>query len=83
MKWLNDCPKGSVVYVSFGSFADLEVEQMEEIAWGLRMSSKCFLWVVLELEEASSEKLRGEDVREWIDGSLVSSTGCLSSWDAL
>ncbi|KAE8038041.1 hypothetical protein FH972_010587 [Carpinus fangiana] len=46
MKWLNDQPKGSVVYVSFGSVAALDVEQMEEIAWGLRMSNKCFLWVL-------------------------------------
>jgi pathogen-inducible salicylic acid glucosyltransferase len=35
MKWLNDKPKGSVVYVSFGSVAAVDVEQMEEIAWGL------------------------------------------------
>ncbi|GLT64023.1 hypothetical protein SLA2020_365400 [Shorea laevis] len=32
MKWLNDHPKGSVVYVSFGSFAAIKVEQMEELA---------------------------------------------------
>jgi pathogen-inducible salicylic acid glucosyltransferase len=52
MKWLDDQPKGSVVYVSFGSVAALEVEQMEEIAWGLRMSNRCFLWVVRASEEA-------------------------------
>ncbi|KAD6454737.1 hypothetical protein E3N88_09443 [Mikania micrantha] len=31
--WLNDKPKKSVVYVSFGSIAKLGHEQMEEIAW--------------------------------------------------
>jgi len=56
MNWLNGCPKESVVYVSFGSMAALEVEQMEEIAWGLRMSNKYFLWVVRELEEAKLPK---------------------------
>jgi pathogen-inducible salicylic acid glucosyltransferase len=38
MKWLNDRAKGSAVYVSFGSMAAFEVEQMEELAWELRMS---------------------------------------------
>ncbi|GKD22306.1 hypothetical protein Tco_1224009 [Tanacetum coccineum] len=35
MNWLNGKPKGSVVYVSFGSMAQLGPKQMEEIAWGL------------------------------------------------
>jgi pathogen-inducible salicylic acid glucosyltransferase len=61
MKWLNDRPKGSVVYVSFGSMAALKVEQMEEIAWGLRMSNRCFLWVVIRRGKAS-QKLCGGDV---------------------
>ncbi|KAB1223558.1 UDP-glycosyltransferase 74E2 [Morella rubra] len=51
MKWLNGRPKESVVYVSFGSVAVLEVEQMQELAWGLRMSNNSFLWVVRALEE--------------------------------
>ncbi|KAI3827214.1 hypothetical protein L1987_01286 [Smallanthus sonchifolius] len=46
MNWLKDKPKESVVYVSFGSFAQLGAEQMEEIAWGLRDSNVNFLWVV-------------------------------------
>ncbi|XP_059434057.1 mogroside IE synthase-like [Corylus avellana] len=56
MKLLNGQPKGSVVYVSFGSVAPIEVEQMEEIAWGLRMSNRCFLWVVRESEEVKLPK---------------------------
>ncbi|KAG2669734.1 hypothetical protein I3760_14G047100 [Carya illinoinensis] len=52
MKWLNDRPKGSVVYVFWGSMAVLEAEQMQEIAWGLRMSNCSFLWVVRASEEA-------------------------------
>ena len=42
MKWLNDHAKGSVIYVSFGSLAVLNAEQMEELAWGLRMSNSYF-----------------------------------------
>jgi len=56
MKWLNDRPKGSVVYVSFGSVANLEVEQMQELAWGLKMSNSYFLWVVRASEEAKLPK---------------------------
>lgn len=52
MKWLQDKSSGSVVYVSFGSAARLEVEQMEEIARGLEQSNFNFLWVVRESEQA-------------------------------
>ncbi|KAK9941775.1 hypothetical protein M0R45_007469 [Rubus argutus] len=52
MKWLNEQPKGSVVYVSFGSGVQLDVEQMEELAWGLRRGKSKFLWVVRESEAA-------------------------------
>jgi pathogen-inducible salicylic acid glucosyltransferase len=68
MKWLNDRSKGSVVYVSFGSMAALKVEQMEEIAWGLRMSNRCFLWVVRASEE---EKLPKNFVEETSEKGLV------------
>ncbi|XP_062175293.1 UDP-glycosyltransferase 74F2-like [Alnus glutinosa] len=56
MKWLNGHPKGSVVYVSFGSMAALELEQMAELAWGLRMSNRCFLLVVRASEEVKLPK---------------------------
>ncbi|MQM20076.1 hypothetical protein Taro_053092 [Colocasia esculenta] len=51
-KWLDaqEAP-ASVVYVSFGSVADVSGEQMEELAWGLAASGKVFLWVVRESEE--------------------------------
>lgn len=52
MKWLSDKPSGSVIYVSFGSFVQVEAEQMEEVAWGLKDSNFNFLWVVREAEKA-------------------------------
>ncbi|KAG6680706.1 hypothetical protein I3842_13G056300 [Carya illinoinensis] len=68
LKWLNDRSKGSVVYVSVGSMAILEVEQMQELAWGLRMSNNYFLWVVRASEEA---KLPKNFVEETLEKGLV------------
>ncbi|XP_074320461.1 UDP-glycosyltransferase 74F2-like [Silene latifolia] len=48
--WLNSKPPRSVVYVSFGSMACLPVEQMEELALGLKQSAFDFLWVVRQCE---------------------------------
>ncbi|PRQ22265.1 putative UDP-glucuronosyl/UDP-glucosyltransferase [Rosa chinensis] len=56
MKWLNEHPKNSVAYISFGSFAQLGLEEMEELAWGLRRSKSKFLWVVRESETAKVPK---------------------------
>ena len=46
MKWLNE----QIVYVSFGSRAEIEAEQMEELAFGLKSSKRKSLWVIRELE---------------------------------
>ncbi|XP_059664371.1 mogroside IE synthase-like [Cornus florida] len=71
IKWLDEKPDGSVVYVSFGSLAELGIEQMEELAWGLRGSNKYFLWVVRASEEA---KLPKDFVEE------TSKKGLVVSW---
>ncbi|KAL6209977.1 hypothetical protein ACLB2K_020915 [Fragaria x ananassa] len=52
MKWLKKHLKNSVAYISFGSAAQLGLEQMEELAWGLKRSKSKFLWVVRESEAA-------------------------------
>ncbi|EEF29928.1 mogroside IE synthase [Ricinus communis] len=46
LNWLKTKPSRSVVYVSFGSVAELGTEQMEELALGLKGSNCYFLWVV-------------------------------------
>ncbi|KAL5542737.1 hypothetical protein UlMin_010447 [Ulmus minor] len=48
MEWLNSRPKGSVVYVSFGSFYVLKKSQREELAKGLLDFGRPFLWVIRE-----------------------------------
>ncbi|KAI8016373.1 UDP-glycosyltransferase 74F2 [Camellia lanceoleosa] len=57
MKWLDQRSNGSVVYVSFGSLAQLGVDQMEEIAWGLKNSNYYFLWVVRATEQPKLPKV--------------------------
>lgn len=39
ISWLNTKPIKSVIYVSFGSVAELEVNDFIEIAWGLANSN--------------------------------------------
>lgn len=46
LRWLDKQPKGSVVFVSFGSGGTLSHEQLNELALGLEMSGQRFLWVV-------------------------------------
>uniref|UniRef100_A0A1J3H863 Glycosyltransferase n=2 Tax=Noccaea caerulescens TaxID=107243 RepID=A0A1J3H863_NOCCA len=48
-RWLNMRPQGSVVYVAFGSLAELNNVQMEELASAI--SNFSFLWVVRSAEE--------------------------------
>ncbi|CAN4077171.1 unnamed protein product [Withania somnifera] len=72
LNWLNHQPISSVVYVSFGSLAKLEAEQMEELAWGLKNSNKYFLWVVRSTKEP---KLPKNFIEE-----LPSEKGLVVSW---
>jgi hydroquinone glucosyltransferase len=46
LKWLDDQPRGSVLFVSFGSGGTLSTSQLTELALGLEMSEQRFLWVV-------------------------------------
>uniref|UniRef100_M1BYP0 Glycosyltransferase n=2 Tax=Solanum tuberosum TaxID=4113 RepID=M1BYP0_SOLTU len=46
ISWIDTKPPKSVIYVSFGSIAAIEVNEFLEIAWGLANSNYPFLWVV-------------------------------------
>ncbi|KAJ6754250.1 GLYCOSYLTRANSFERASE, partial [Salix purpurea] len=71
IKWLDQkLEEGRpVLYVAFGSQADISPQQLNEIAIGLKESRVNFLWVMrakeLELEESIGD--RGIIVREWVD----------------
>ncbi|GAB4825847.1 hypothetical protein Ancab_008720 [Ancistrocladus abbreviatus] len=56
INWLKDKPDDSVVYVSFGSVANLGEEQMKELAWGLKESCSYYLWVIRDSEQAELAK---------------------------
>ncbi|KAL6533791.1 hypothetical protein OROHE_013624 [Orobanche hederae] len=71
MDWLSEQRPESVIYVSFGSMAQLKENQMEELAWGLKLSNKRFLWVVRSSEQS---KLPDDFVQE------TSGTGLVVSW---
>lgn len=45
-EWLNSKEDASVVYVAFGSYSVLPVQQIEEIARGLIETNKPFIWVM-------------------------------------
>ncbi|CAI8615693.1 unnamed protein product [Vicia faba] len=46
LKWLDNQPHGSVLFVSFGSGGTLSSKQIIELALGLEKSEQRFLWVV-------------------------------------
>ncbi|XP_071931809.1 UDP-glycosyltransferase 74G1-like [Coffea arabica] len=68
INWLNSQPKDSVVYVAFGSWTEIDVEQMEEIASALKESGFKFLWVVRAFEK---EKLPSKFAEETSEKGLV------------
>ncbi|KAJ0967323.1 hypothetical protein J5N97_024240 [Dioscorea zingiberensis] len=45
-QWLDSKPKGSILYISFGSYAHLSKKDLEEIACGVLNSKIGFIWVL-------------------------------------
>ncbi|ERN17903.1 limonoid UDP-glucosyltransferase [Amborella trichopoda] len=67
LSWLDSKPEGSVVYVSLGSVSVLPPKQTEEMAWGLKISRRAFIWVV-KPPENSSETGLPEGFLEGVEG---------------
>ncbi|GLT38449.1 hypothetical protein SLA2020_126990 [Shorea laevis] len=54
LRWLDDQPRGSVLFVSFGSGGTLSEVQTNELALGLEMSGHKFLWAVRSPNDESA-----------------------------
>ncbi|KAK4490739.1 hypothetical protein RD792_001442 [Penstemon davidsonii] len=46
LEWLDHQPSNSVIYVAFGSFTVFDQTQFQELAIGLELTNRPFLWVV-------------------------------------
>ncbi|TVU18799.1 hypothetical protein EJB05_34913, partial [Eragrostis curvula] len=46
LRWLDGKPRGSVVYVSFGTLTHFSPAEQRELARGLQISGKNFLWIM-------------------------------------
>jgi len=53
LRWLDEQPPESVLYVSFGSMSSLRGEQIEELAAALRGSNQRFIWVLRDADRAN------------------------------
>ncbi|CAN1825259.1 UDP-glycosyltransferase 90A1 [Linum perenne] len=73
-RWLDDqVAPGSVIYVSFGTQAEVSSAQLDEVAYGLEASGCQFVWVVRSkswvIPNGLEDKIKGKGliVREWVD----------------
>jgi hypothetical protein len=76
LKWLDAQSDSSVVYVAFGSFTIFDPRQFRELAEGLELTGRPFLWVV------RPDFTSGGLSKEWFDGfqSRVAGKGMIVSW---
>ena len=76
ISWLDQQPAGSAIYVAFGSMATSNQHQFNELALGLELVGRPFLWVV------RSDFTDGISVAEYPDGFIerVAQHGKIVSW---
>nr|XP_010923600.1 UDP-glycosyltransferase 83A1-like isoform X1 [Elaeis guineensis] len=77
MSWLDEQPANSVIYAAFGSTAVFNQHQFKELALGLELSGRPFLWVVRpDLADGMDDA--------WLDGfrDRVKGQGKLVGWSS-
>jgi hypothetical protein len=81
LRWLDAQPDRSVVYVAFGSFTVFGPRQLEELARGLELTRRPFLWVVRpDLKAGGGGGLSEAWLDEFRD--RVAGRGVVVSWCA-
>ncbi|KAJ8647078.1 hypothetical protein MRB53_000101 [Persea americana] len=75
LRWLDDQPRRSVLFVSFGSRGSLSFEQTKELALGLVMSQQRFLWVVRSPNDKEASASNQEPLDFLPDGFLERTKG--------
>ncbi|XP_020087514.1 anthocyanin 3'-O-beta-glucosyltransferase-like [Ananas comosus] len=68
--WLDAREAGSVVFVCFGSWCHFSAAQLGELARGLELSGKAFLWAVRE-GGGAAEEWTAEEFEQFINETLV------------
>ncbi|CBI21224.3 unnamed protein product, partial [Vitis vinifera] len=75
LQWLDQQPPCSVIYVAFGSFTVFDKTQFQELALGLELSNRPFLWVVRPDITSGTNDAYPEGFQE-----RVSSQGLMVGW---
>ncbi|XP_065879683.1 anthocyanidin 3-O-glucosyltransferase 2-like [Euphorbia lathyris] len=80
MKWLDDQPESSVVFLCFGSAGSFDEKQLKEIAMGLEQSGHKFLWCIRFPEKQETETKKAHDMlpEGWLE--RVKGRGMISGW---
>ncbi|KAI3761992.1 hypothetical protein L1987_52415 [Smallanthus sonchifolius] len=75
LEWLDQQPACSVIYVAFGSFTIFNQTQFQELALGLELTNRPFLWVV-------RPGLTNESSDTYLDGYMdrIGTRGKIVSW---
>uniref|UniRef100_A0A453QHI9 Glycosyltransferase n=1 Tax=Aegilops tauschii subsp. strangulata TaxID=200361 RepID=A0A453QHI9_AEGTS len=77
LRWLDDQPPRSVVYVNFGSITVMSNEHLLEFAWGLANSGYTFLWNVRpDLVKGHDNAVLPLEVSAATEGRSMLSTWC-------
>ncbi|KAJ0099477.1 hypothetical protein Patl1_21779 [Pistacia atlantica] len=73
LKWLDQQPPQSVIYVAFGSFTVFDQSQFQELALGLELTNRPFLWVVRpDITDAANEAYpKGFQERVAVRGQMI------------
>ncbi|KAK6117421.1 hypothetical protein DH2020_048830 [Rehmannia glutinosa] len=75
LAWLDQQPINSVIYVAFGSFTIFDQTQFEELAQGLELTNRPFLWVVRQDITANMDEAYPKDYKD-----RVHKRGLMVSW---